>query len=404
MTNLIFLERRGCMFQFLTLLKDAHLGQISQPDDYDYELLYQASTRHDVTALLYNQIYRFSNFPDELKQQWKRKAIQINALQTIRSDAFLRLYREFLKQDLKVLVLKGIVMRSLYLQPDNRPSNDEDLYVEREHVQKAKEILLEQGFQILQESENVTVFVNVSSGLTIEMHTTLFSEDSKAYGSYQKFFKNAFEEAQPHMIQGCQVYSLSHEQHLLFLMMHFVKHFLHGGVGFRQLLDIIIYAETYGKRIDWNAIYVVLKQEHLLKLVENLFAIGHQYLGFSFEHIILPRDFAENKMDFEDLLADIWDAGIFGKSSQERLHSSTITLSAAEGHKSLCSTLFPPLKSMQQKYNYLKRAPILLPLAWSNRILHYVFDKKEGSAKGAMEIGNQRVRLLQKYGIIEEKK
>ena len=71
------------MFQFLTLLKDAHLGQISQPDDYDYELLYQASIRHDVTALLYNQIYRFSNFPDELKQQWKRKAIQINALQTI---------------------------------------------------------------------------------------------------------------------------------------------------------------------------------------------------------------------------------------------------------------------------------------------------------------------------------
>lgn len=392
------------MFQFLTLLKDAHLGQISQPDDYDYELLYQASIRHDVTALLYNQIYRFSNFPDELRQQWKRKAIQINALQTIRSDAFLRLYREFLKQDLKVLVLKGIVVRSLYLQPDNRPSNDEDLYVEREHVQKAKEIMLEQGFQILQESENVTVFVNVSSGLTIEMHTTLFSEDSKAYGSYQKFFKNAFEEAQSHMIQGCQVYSLSHEQHLLFLMMHFVKHFLHGGVGFRQLLDIIIYAETYGKRINWNAIYVVLKQEHLLMLVENLFVIGHQYLGFSFKHIILPRDFAENKMDFEDLLADIWDAGIFGKSSQERLHSSTITLSAAEGHKSLCSTLFPSLKSMQEKYNYLKRAPILLPLAWSNRILHYVFDKKEGNAKGAMEIGNQRVRLLQKYGIIEEKK
>ena len=112
------------MFQFLTLLKDAHLGQISQPDDYDYELLYQASIRHDVTALLYNQIYRFSNFPDELKQQWKRKAIQINALQTIRSDAFLRLYREFLKQDLKVVVLKGIVVRSLYLQPDNRPSEN----------------------------------------------------------------------------------------------------------------------------------------------------------------------------------------------------------------------------------------------------------------------------------------
>ena len=109
-------------------------------------------------------------------------------------------------------------------------------------------------------------------------------------------------------------------------------------------------------------------------------------------------------MDFEDLLTDIWDAGVFGKSSQERLHSSTITLSAAEGKKSLRSTLFPSLKSMQQKYQYLKKVPILLPVAWCSRVLQYVFDKKEGSAKAAIEIGNQRVRLLQKYGIIEEKK
>ena len=147
-----------------------------------------------------------------------------------------------------------------------------------------------------------------------------------------------------------------------------------------------------------------MEQEHLLKLVENLFAIGHQYLEFSFEQIVLPRDFDEDQMDFEDLVADIWDAGVFGKSSQERLHSSTITLSAAEGQKSFRSTLFPPLKSMQQKYRYLKNVPILLPYAWCSRILHYFFDKKEGSAKGAMEIGNRRVRLLQKYGIIEEKK
>ena len=236
------------------------------------------------------------------------------------------------------------------------------------------------------------------------MHTTLFSEDSKAYGSYQRFFQKAFAKAQVHEIQGYDVYSLSHSQHMLFLIMHFVKHFLHGGVGFRQLLDIIIYAETYGNEIKWEAVYEVLEEEHLLELVKNLFAIGHEYLGFSFEQVVLPADYDEAKLDLEDLLADIWDAGVFGKSSQERLHSSTITLSAAEGKKSLRSTLFPPLKSMQQKYRYLNKAPVLLPVAWCSRVLQYVFDKKEGSAKAAMEIGNQRVRLLQKYGIIEEKK
>lgn len=392
------------MEQFLMLLKDARLGHVSKPDQYDYELLFEASIQHDVAALLYHQLYRFSDFPSALKQEWKRKAIQINALQTIRSDAFLRLYREFLNAGLKILVLKGIIVRSLYPQPENRPSNDEDLYVEKVYKQKAKEIMLQQGFQVVQESEDVTKFVNVQNGLSIELHTKLFSAYSKAYGSYQKFFHEAFDKVQIHEIQGCTIYSLSYSQHMLFLIMHFVKHFLHGGVGFRQLLDIIMYAEAYGEKIEWNAIYEVLQQEHLLKLVENLFAIGHQYLGFSFKQLVLPRDFAEDQMDFEDLLTDIWDAGVFGKSSQERLHSSTITLSAAEGQKSLRNTLFPSLKSMQQRYNYLKRVPIVLPYAWCSRIFHYIFNRKEGRAKGAIEIGNQRIRILQKYEIIEEKK
>ena len=60
--------------------------------------------------------------------------------------------------------------------------------------------MLKQGFQIMQESEEVTTLVNLNSGLSIELHTTLYSEESKAYGSYQHFFNDAFEKAQVHDI------------------------------------------------------------------------------------------------------------------------------------------------------------------------------------------------------------
>lgn len=389
---------------FLMLLKDARLGQSSQQKDYDYESLYQASIQHEVTALLYHQIYRFSNIPLDLKQKWKRKAVQINAIQTIRSDAFLRVYKDFIKEGVKVIVLKGIVVRALYPQPENRPSNDEDLYIEKQNAEKAIEIMIKHGFQILQKTEEVTVLVNVNNGLSIELHTTLFSKESKAYGSYQNFFHDAFENAQTHQINGQDVYSLSYDQHMLFLIMHFVKHFLHGGVGFRQLLDIIMYAETYAMQIEWKKIYDVLREEHLLILLENLFSIAQQYLGFSLENISMPIDYEQTWIDADDLLTDIWEAGIFGKSTQERVHSSTITLSAAGGRQSLRMTLFPSLKSLKDKYAYLQKMPFLLPLAWCTRILHFLFDKGEGSAKGAMEIGTQRVKLLEKYGMIEENK
>lgn len=137
-------------------------------------------------------------------------------------------------------------------------------------------------------------------------------------------------------------------------------------------------------------------------LMMNVFALGYKELGFSMEKTNLPKNFDENTYDYQDLLADILDAGVFGKSSMERLHSSTITLHALEsGKSSVLKSLFPSLKSMKGKYSYLNSYPFLLPIAWGNRIFHYVFSKDQGSGKKTIELGNQRIELLRKYDVIE---
>ena len=108
-----------------------------------------------------------------------------------------------------------------------------------------------------------------------------------------------------HQIMGCDIYSLSHAQHMLFLIMHFVKHFLHGGVGIRQVLDIIMYAERFGTEIDWPHLYAVLEEEHVLTLSENVFAIAVDHLGFDVSRITLPEGIDLSALDYEDLLDDI---------------------------------------------------------------------------------------------------
>ena len=347
------------MEEFLSLLRDARLGLRSEPREVDFAKLFVLGLQHEVLALLYEQIGRFPGFPDDLQAQWKKYAIRINAIQAIKSDRFVRLYQRFLQADLKVLVLKGIVCRSLYPKPDNRPSNDEDLYVRKEDSARAEQIMVEDGFQVANRSAEVTTLLDPVSGLSIELHTTLFSEKSQAYGSYQQFFADAFAHPAVHRIMGCDVYSLSHAQHMLFLIMHFVKHFLHGGVGIRQVLDIIMYAERFGPEIDWDHLYAVL----------------------------------------DDIVA----AGLFGKSSKEREHSSTITLNAvADGKRSLRKSLFPGVSDLAGRYPYLNAHPWMLPRAWGNRILNYVLDRDQGSAKGAVEIGNRRVAMLRKYGVIQD--
>src|SRR5699024_10072690 len=113
-------EMEDAMEEFLSLLRDARLGLRSEPREVDFAKLLVLGLQHEVLALLYEQIGRFPGFPDDLQAQWKKYAIRINAIQAIKSDRFVRLYQRFLQADMRVLVLKGIVCRSLYPKPDNR--------------------------------------------------------------------------------------------------------------------------------------------------------------------------------------------------------------------------------------------------------------------------------------------
>ena len=93
-----------------------------------------------------------------------------------------------------------------------------------------------------------------------------------------------------------------------------------------------------------------------------------------------------------------------------RKHSSGMTLNAVaddkkgkKAGKGIIGTLFPSLKEMQTRYEYLRSAPFLLPAAWTGRIIKYgkeIRQSESESASQAMKIGKERVELLKKYGII----
>lgn len=386
--------------ELITLLKDARLNRTSEPIKLDYQKLFDLANQHQISALIYNQIYNFDDFPEEIKQRWKRDALKINAFQTRKTMKILQVYRQFLKQGLKVLIVKGLVCRALYPQPDNRQSNDEDLYVQKEEYEAVKDILLKNNFTVVSDSNDVTTFIDPVSGLSIELHTALFSLESKAYGNYQRYFDQAFDESIVHSIDGVEVYSLEYTQHLLFLILHFVKHFFHGGVGIRQVVDIVMYSEAYVDKVNWDRLYDILKDLNIYVLIVNLFALAHEQLEFDYTKIRVPEGI--DKSDYQDLFDDIMDAGIFGQSSSERIHSATITLNTiSDGKTSVLKSIFPSLKEMQGKYKYLNKYPVLLPFAYLSRIVNYKKNNSSKKSQRTIEVGKQRIELLKKYRVIK---
>ena len=87
--------------EMITLLKDARLNQISKPIRLNHSKLYELSNQHQISALIFNQIYSFDDFPLEIKQRWKSDALKINAFQTRKTMKILHLCKQFSKQNLR---------------------------------------------------------------------------------------------------------------------------------------------------------------------------------------------------------------------------------------------------------------------------------------------------------------
>lgn len=341
----------------------------------------------------------------------RKTAVQTMTVQFHRSAIFLELYQKLLEKGTRPLVVKGILCRELYPKPDLRISADEDLLVAEEELPTVLAVLRKAGMTVEDpDAEQVLACRDSRTGLYLELHRTLFPASSEVYGGLNRFFDDAFTCAVEVPVEGGHVWSLCPESHLLYLILHSFKHFLHSGFGIRQVCDICLFTEAYGAEVNWNRLADRLAKARADVFAANLLAIGREHLGVSRYPEAAEAWMAGfgDELDCGDLLADLLASGIYGSSSLSRQHSSLITLNAVKagtgsggGAHRVLRTVFPPRKDLLRAYPYLERYPWLLPAAWVQRIGRY--QNQSGgteSARESLSIGTQRVELLKKYRVI----
>lgn len=341
----------------------------------------------------------------------RKTAVQTMTVQFHRSAIFLELYQKLLEKGTRPLVVKGILCRELYPKPDLRISADEDLLVAGEELPTVLAVLRKAGMTVEDpDAEQVLACRDSRTGLYLELHRTLFPASSEVYGGLNRFFDDAFTCAVEVPVEGGHVWSLCPESHLLYLILHSFKHFLHSGFGIRQVCDICLFTEAYGAEVNWNRLADRLAKARADVFAANLLAIGREHLGVSRYPEAAEAWMAGfgDELDCGDLLADLLASGIYGSSSLSRQHSSLITLNAVKagtgsggGAHRVLRTVFPPRKDLLRAYPYLERYPWLLPAAWVQRIGRY--QNQSGgteSARESLSIGTQRVELLKKYRVI----
>lgn len=385
----------------------------------EWNELFECAEKHQVLNMIYDAVYQcvdIQNVEPGILSAIKRKVVHSVMLQIARTEEFLSLYRHLSEKGLKPWVVKGIICRELYPQPDHRTSGDEDLWIRSEEFEELHEQMLAWGMQLTDPEQEICRSFEVSYGkkgspIYVEVHKNLFSPDEKAYADFNHFFEHTAERKKEVEIAGVQICTMESTDHLFYLICHAMKHFLHSGFGIRQVCDIVMFAAKYGEEIDWKKIHRMCQQIRAEKFAAAIFKIGEAYLAVDFSKASYLSEWNELSVDETKLLEDLLDAGVYGDANMNRKHSSSITLQAATAQKSgkkarfsLRETVFPSVKRLEGRYQYLRKRPYLLPVAWIQRIFRYYKEsgnQRENQVSDAISIGNQRVELLKYYDILE---
>ncbi|MBR6951944.1 MAG: nucleotidyltransferase family protein [Oscillospiraceae bacterium] len=375
--------------------------------------VFAMAERHHVLPLVLDAAHRLeAEVPEPVFRPYQRRAMRLVSLQAAKTAAFLELYRGLTRDGRTPLVMKGLICRQLYPQPDFRFSADEDLLIPPDQGEAYHAALTARGMKVVTPERDPATAQEVGYAspdglLYLEVHRYPFPPDSGAYGSFDDYFAGACGRAVTARVSGVDLKTLEPTDHLFYLVCHALKHFLHGGFGVRQACDICLFARAWRDGVDWRRLEAQLTQIRALPFTAAVFAVGRR-LGL--EPPVGAAFLKKRAVDPEPLLEDMLDAGVYGASTLSRRHSGGVTLGAVEGARrgasprrgSVTRALFPPASSLAERYPFLKTRPALVPTAWLHRLVTYARTRGgEGdSAAEALRLGRQRTRLLRRYGLL----
>lgn len=376
--------------------------------------LYKLAQEQKMGAMVFETLWRnplFCKDAPTLWKRWKEQTLLQTAAQAVRSRRILEITAALRQAQIPYALVKGLICRELYAQPDLRPSGDEDLFISMLDWERTRTVLQECGLVQVENAEDaeVTHWGDPATGLHIELHIRLFANNRPEDAWLNAMFEQQLQHTVSIPVMGSQVETFHPTYFFVFLVCHAIKHFLTGGFGVRTISDIVTFAEHYRDQINVPEADQLVEQLHGRVFLDQLFLVGQLWLGFD----LAAAGWRYSSTPCADmLLQDSLDAGVYGQSTLSRKHSAELVLRAAEQsdpRKRLLAVLFPSRKKMIRKYPCLRRWQILLPFCWLHRIGKYGVEilhsgKHGNSPRESLLLGKQRAEMMVRYGIFPESK
>ncbi len=337
------------------IIRSAIKGEkLTKVPQLDISNFFKLVNKHSLQVLTYFTLLNNGLLTDSLSTLKKvvyKLILQSNSLNSDIEEV-LKLLED---NGIKAIPIKGYNIRKLYPSPDMRFLLDFDCLIEDKDKKRVKRLLKGLGYRYSKSTAKHLEFYSKNGNL-FEFHTRLFD----------KFLNEDFlREVLSNDTQG-----LSPVQEYIIALAHLASHFVSGGVGVRNIIDLYLLDE----RIE--------DKENLNNTLEK---IGLKEFDESFRR--LTADLFENQEPTEfsiELMDYVYQSDYLGGQKQKELFAMAM---AYEGDLkkakklSFWQKIFPPYRDIVEIYPSLQKCPILLPIYHIRRYFAVIFRRRKNLSK-----------------------
>lgn len=388
------------------ILNTAVTGEVSELDEPDFKLLTDLSFQQEVAPIFLEGAVKYSEFsaaPVAAKAELISKSTSAVITQTQNTAEFYSIYQKLLSAGLKPIVLKGLICRKAYGRLENhRGSGDEDIYISKQNFLICHQILSENGYttdiendfseRYLQRAQTVG-YQSRRNNLKLEVHLNLFGTQNPIRVAMNRAFDEALERPYKMIFDGNEIYTLDPTSHYLFLLLHYLKHFMTTGAGIRHIIDLAVFGNKYKNEIDFTS-----AEKRFSDFIDGSFYADTVEL---MKRLGGTEGSNSAPLDAEALCEDLLNGGTFGVDDKEINYASTFIFSKTGGSRfGLLRSVFPSYDLMAAMHPELYSKPWKLPSAYCRRIAKYLTKKRDPELeKDAIKKGNKRINLINNYGL-----
>ena len=336
------------------------------PDNLTWRNVFTVSKDHSLAGTLWYFVADLvkrdcADTDAELIEKWERERSIAFAQNLVQTAEFTRLTDTFTREKIKFLPLKGFIFKKMWRKPEYRTMADIDIYVGKEGIAAANDKLIAIGYK-LDHGGDIHDSYAKPPYLNVEVHKVLRDNVDGSFENWRAKEDNPY------------WYEMSDVDLMLFNVAHIYKHYRYGGCGARSLFDIQLYIEQNPDIVSNPLLLDRLAREDMLDFYHDMLHLMHFWYGdgsdkeyASDKELLLDGVPTDKLYEMEYYIAT---GGAYGS------RSNVVEYNLKEQGRLdyYVRRLFIPYKKMCVTYPWLKKMPILLPVAYVIRFFKSIFN------------------------------